>query len=86
MKKPPRTIVVKTLLSPDEFLEFNNVCCASDMSHSSLIREMVKAFIAWHRNNRPPPGKPEWPKVGHNMAMLAAPRGGFGHPMLRLRL
>jgi hypothetical protein len=85
MKKPPRNLVVKTLLNHEEFAGLNNICAASDMSNSSLIREMIKALLIWYRNNRPPPGRLEWSKVVHNMA-TQVPRGGFGQPMLRLRL
>jgi hypothetical protein len=85
--KAPRTIVVKTLLSPDEFLEFDSACTDSDVSHSGMLRELLKGFVARCKNSMPPPAKKEWPGQGQNMAMLAtARRAFFGPQMVHQRL
>lgn len=85
--KSPRTIVVKTLLSPDEFLDFEKACSSSDVSHSGVLREFVKGFVARVKNGMAPPAKKEWPGAGQNMAMYSAPRRGmFGPARMQLRL
>lgn len=85
--KTPRTIVVKTLLNPDEFLEFDEVCAASDVPHSKALRDLVKGLVDKFRNGMPQPARKEWPSAGQNMAMFSAPRRGmFGQPRLQLRL
>ena len=39
-----RTIVVKTLLSADEYLSFDRVCKQHDLKHSAAIRKMANRF------------------------------------------
>lgn len=85
--KSPRTIVVKTLLNPDEFVDFDKACAASDVSHSKALRDLLKGFVALCRNGMPPPAKREWPGAGQNMAMFATARQAvFGVPQFHRRL
>ncbi|MBY0242318.1 MAG: hypothetical protein K2X55_23695 [Burkholderiaceae bacterium] len=87
--KPPRDVVVKTLLSPDEFLDFRDVCAASDVSHSAALREMVKGLVDKFRaNGKAQSARKEWPGAGQKLAMFApAPRAVFaGVPRMHLRL
>ena len=63
-----RNIVVKTLLSADEFLEFNAACKAADKPHSKALRDLSKDWIArQHDRRRMPISK--WPGAGQNVAM-----------------
>lgn len=39
-----RTIVVKTLLNVDEFLNFDRACKEADLKHSAAIRKMANRF------------------------------------------
>jgi hypothetical protein len=39
-----RTIVVKTLLSADEYLSFDRACKQHDLKHSAAIRKMANRF------------------------------------------
>lgn len=85
--KSPRTIVVKTLLNADEFLEFDRACSSSDVTHSGVLREFVKGFVARVKNGMTQPAKKEWPGAGQNMAMFSASRRGvFGPARMQLRL
>lgn len=64
----PRTIVVKTLMCPDEYLAFDAACKAADKPHSKALRDLSKDWIArQHDRRRPTPCK--WPAAGQDMAM-----------------
>jgi hypothetical protein len=39
-----RTIVVKTLLTADEYLNFDRACKQADLKHSAAIRKMANRF------------------------------------------
>lgn len=83
-KRDARTIVVKMLLNPDEFIAFDGACAAEDVSHSRAARNLVKDWVT--RRNDSQRTKPrEWPGVGQNMAMLLPGRQQFGAAM-RMRL
>jgi hypothetical protein len=83
--KAPRTIVVKTLLSPDEFVAFNNACEKEDISHSKKLRDLSKLFVDRHRNINRRRGRMEWPNLRQNMAMFPSKTtfaSGGGHMRL----
>lgn len=48
MKATNRSIVVKTFLDADEFIEFERRCKDSDVSQSRAIRDLVKKWL--HRS------------------------------------
>ncbi|MFZ6655903.1 hypothetical protein [Undibacterium sp. TJN19] len=59
-----RTIVVKTLLNADEYLEFQNRCKANDIPHSRILRTLANNWAsstnhirARRRIERPIPGQ-----------------------------
>lgn len=86
MKKPnPRTIAVKMLLNPDEFLDFDNACAAEDVSHSRAARTLVKNWVTLRRNGTQAGHPGEWPNAAQNMAMLL-PGRQYGGASLRMRL
>lgn len=78
MQDTSRHIVVKTLLNPDEFLEFERHCKASDLTHSRAIRDLVKHWL--HRSSAGL--RRERPRPGQNMALsFPGRRGGAPIPM-----
>lgn len=85
MPKPTRHIVVKMLLTADEFVEFDGACAAEDVSHSRAARTLVKHWVT--QRNGTQAGRPrEWPSMGQNMAMLLPSRQQYGGAALRMRL
>jgi hypothetical protein len=43
--KAPRTIVVKTLLNADEFVEFSQQCQADDVTQSKKLRDLARGWL-----------------------------------------
>ena len=75
----PRTIVVKTLMNPDEFLAFDAACTAADVTHSKQLRDMAKGWTQSKvKRTRPAPEGPAW---AQNMAMLLPGRPHYGARM-----
>ena len=85
-KNHPHTICVKTLLNPDEFVEFDRECAAADVKHSPLLRDLAKSWLAERKATRAQQ-QMEWPSPGQNVAMLLPGRPNFGaRGQLRMRL
>ena len=85
--KTPRNIVVKTLLNADEFLALEAECQTSDVSHSKLLRDLVRdRLVERQRNNRRLPREIERSSYGHIAAMLLPSRATFGTKGMSLRL
>jgi len=63
-----RIIPVKTLLGPDEFLEFEKECAEADVKHSPLLRNLALGWMAERKNNRRSTNS-ELPACGHNMSI-----------------
>ena len=83
--KTPRTIVVKTLMNPDEFLAFEKTCKTSDVSHSRVLRDLANRFVANRNTNcRRRHGRSERPSAAHNLAMILPARGGASRAHMRL--
>jgi hypothetical protein len=78
--KNPRTIVVKTLMNPDEFLAFDAACVVADVTHSKQLRDLSKTWAAQAKNKRSksPTEGPAW---AQNMAMLLPGRPHYGARM-----
>lgn len=83
--KNPRTIVVKTLFNPDEFLNFESACVTADVPQSKQLRDLAKDWMA-QRKNKAKPGGREWPGGGQNMAMLLPGRVNYGGAHMRMRV
>lgn len=64
-----RTIVVKTLLNADEFLEFQNRCKASDVPQSRILRNLANNW-ARSTNLIRSRRRTERPSSAHNKAMF----------------
>lgn len=79
-KPTPRSIVVKALFSPDEFVEFNRECTDNDVSHSKTLRDLAKGWIARQRKDKQQRDRREWPAAGQNMAMFLPGRGNYAMP------
>ena len=85
--KTPRNIVVKTLLNADEFLAMEAECKTFDVSHSKLLRDLVKdRLVERQRNDRRLPRDIERTGYGHIAAMLLPGRATFGTKGMSLRL
>lgn len=82
MKNQARTIVVKTLLNADEFLDFDAACKESDITHSKALRDMANRFA----NDRRRPKRSEWPVHGHNLAMFLPGRVNYGVATMHMRM
>lgn len=78
--KNPRTIVVKTLMNPDEFLAFDAACVVADVTHSKQLRDMAKGWTAQINVKRVKPST-EGPAWAQNMAMLLPGRPHYGARM-----
>lgn len=75
--KSPRTIVVKTLLNADEFVEFSKQCQADDVPQSKKLRDLARGWLD-DRNAKArqlPAGRTG---AGQNMAMLLPGRPNYG--------
>lgn len=84
--KSPRTIVVKTLLNPDEFVELSKECEAADVTQSKLLRDLAKSWLAERNSKRRQP-QAERPGFGQNLAMFLPGRANYGaRPQMRMRL
>jgi hypothetical protein len=84
--KNPRTIVVKTLLNADEFVEFSQQCQADDVTQSKKLRDLARGWLNDRNANarHQPSGRPG---SGQNMAMLLPGRSNYRAPgVLRMRL
>lgn len=81
--KHPRTIVVKTLLNPDEFIEFSAQCEADDVPQSRKARDLIKGWLA-ERNSKAQAQHHDRPGYGQNMAMLLPSRAV--RPRMHMRL
>jgi len=84
--KAPRTIVVKTLLNADEFVEFSQQCQADDVTQSKKLRDLARSWLNDRNANarHPPAGRPG---AGQNVAMLLPGRSNYRAPgVLRMRL
>lgn len=81
--KHPRTIVVKTLLNPDEFVAFSAECEAEDVPQSRKLRDLARNWLA-ERNSRAQQQQPERAVYGQNMAMLLPSR--VARPRMHMRL
>lgn len=78
--KSPRTIVVKTLMNPDEFLAFDAECVNADVPHSKQLRDLAKNWIAQRNSSRRAPTR-EWSFPVQNVAMLLPSRAHYGSRM-----
>lgn len=82
----PRTIEVKTLMNPDEYMEFRQECEAEDVPHSTLLRNLAKEWVR-NRNVSHARAKAERPACGHGPAMfLPGRRPHYGVAHVRMRL
>jgi hypothetical protein len=84
--KAPRTIVVKTLLNADEFVEFSQQCQADDVTQSKKLRDLARGWLNDRNANarQSPVGRPG---AGQNVAMLLPGRSNYRAPgVLRMRL
>lgn len=81
--KHPRTIVVKTLLNPDEYVAFSTQCEADDIPQSKKLRDLARGWLN-ERNDKSQQQRQERPGYGQNMAMLLPGRGA--RQLLRMRL
>ncbi len=81
--KHPRTIVVKTLLNPDEFVAFSAQCEADDVPQSRKLRDLARVWLA-ERNSKAQGLRPDRPAYGQNMAMLLPSRAV--RPRMHMRL
>lgn len=86
--KHPRTIVVKTLLSPDEFIAFDAGCSAADISHSKVLRDLARDWLSQRQGkDRRHAAAREWPGAGQNMAMSLPGRVNYSaRPPMNLRV
>jgi hypothetical protein len=71
--KHPRTIVVKTLLNPDEYVAFSTQCEADDVPQSKQLRDLARSWLA-ERNGKAQQQHPKRPGRGHVMAMVLPSR------------
>lgn len=67
--KHPRTIVVKTLFNPDEYVAFSAQCQADDVPQSRKLRDLARDWLD-ERNGRATQRRQEWPRGGQSVAML----------------
>lgn len=84
--KAPRTIVVKTLLNADEFVEFSQQCQADDVTQSKKLRDLARGWLNDRNANarHQPAGRPG---AGQNVAMVLPGRSNYRAPgVLRMRL
>lgn len=80
MNPNARHIVVKTLLSPDEYLELSRKCSQADLTHSKALRDLVRSWVP-RRNGIAERRSVELPAYGQNRAMFPARRGGAPLPL-----
>ena len=80
MNPNARSIVVKTLLSPDEYLEMSRKCDTADLTHSKALRDLVRNWMP-RRNGIEPQHPRERPGRVQNLAMFPGRRGGARTPM-----
>jgi hypothetical protein len=81
--KHPRTIVVKTLLNPDEFVAFSAQCEADDVPQSRKARDLIRGWLA-ERNGKAQHQHQERPGYGQNLAVLLPSRAV--RPRMHMRL
>lgn len=82
MKANPRTIVVKTLFNPDEFLAFDTECVNADISHSKQLRDLAKGWMT-QRNDRRDQVQKEWPGRSQCKSIIFPSRASRGHAYMR---
>lgn len=80
--KHPRTIVVKTLLNPDEYVAFSAQCEADDIPQSKKLRDLASTWLA-ERNRTATQQHQKRPGRGHVMAMLLP--GRVSRPAFHVR-
>ena len=49
-----RTLPVKTLLNPDEYLRFSNTCRVLDIPQSRVLRDCAARFVREHEGQHRP--------------------------------
>jgi len=81
MNPNARHIVVKTLLSSDEYLELSRKCTDADLTHSKALRDLVRSWVPRRVNDSHERRRTERPKHSQNMARFPARRGGAKTPM-----
>lgn len=69
----PRTIVVKALFNPDEFVAFSNQCQVDDVPQSKKLRDLARGWLA-ERNRTAVQHGHQRPGRGHVMAMVLPSR------------
>lgn len=80
MNPNARSIVVKTLLSPDEYLELSRKCSAADLTHSKALRDLVRSWMPRRHVIAPQLPRERTGRV-HNMAMFPGRRGSRHVPL-----
>ena len=80
MNPNARHIVVKTLLSPDEYLELSRKCTAADLTHSKALRDLVRSWMP-RRNDIGGAVREERPAHSQLRAMFPARRGDAFRPL-----
>lgn len=80
MNPNARHIVVKTLLSPDEYLELSRKCSQADLTHSKALRDLVRCWMP-RRNDMATITRTERASTGQIRAMFPARRGGAPRPL-----
>lgn len=63
-----KTIEIKALLSPDDFVDYEAERVAADVKTSPLIRAFLKRWTAEQKNKRTQQ-QTEWPAHGQDLAM-----------------
>lgn len=81
MNPNARHIVVKTLLSPDEFVELSRKCIDADLTHSKALRDLVRSWTPRRPNDIAPHHRRERPAHSQNMAVFPGRRGGAPRPL-----
>jgi len=78
-----KTIPVKCLLSPEDYLQFDKACDGEP--HSSVLRKLAKNFTRRRANDAPSVRHRERPKHGHIPAMFF-PGRAIAVPAMHRRL
>ena len=78
MNPNARTLVVKALLNPDEYLELSRKCATAGVSHSSALRTLCNQWLPL--NDRRRSGRREWSGHGRAMFPTRANHGGAAMP------
>jgi hypothetical protein len=73
-----RHIVVKSLFSADEFVEFDRAC--GNEPHSRILRDLANHWSRW-KNRTGRTARKRGPGAGQKMAMFPGRRGGAPFPL-----